>query len=147
MSLPAPLTLLGTMLVGLLGYGISLVLFVLALRGLGTARTGAYFAIAPFIGVVVALVLLGEPTSPTFWLAGALMAGGVWLHLTERHGHDHGHAPLTHQHPHSHDPHHQHDHDADADGAGQEPHDHRHTHVSMRHTHPHFPDIHHPHRH
>lgn len=145
MSLPAPLTLLGTMLVGLLGYGISLVLFVLALRGLGTARTGAYFAIAPFIGVVVALLLLGEPTSPTFWVAGALMAGGVWLHLTERHGHDHGHAPLTHQHPHSHDPHHQHDHDAN--GAGQEPHDHRHTHVSMRHTHPHFPDIHHRHRH
>lgn len=145
MLLPAPLILLATMLVGLLGYGISLVLFVLALRGLGTARTGAYFAIAPFIGVVVALVLLGERSSPTFWLACGLMAVGVWLHLTERHAHEHAHELQEHQHPHQHDQHHRHDHDAEWDG--QEPHGHRHTHVGMMHEHPHFPDIHHRHGH
>ncbi|MBK8640270.1 MAG: DMT family transporter [Chromatiaceae bacterium] len=145
LRLPAPLTLLRTMLVGLLGYGISLVLFVLALRGLGTARTGAYFSIAPFIGVVVALVVLDEPTTPAFWLAGGLMAFGVWLHLTEHHEHEHAHEPLAHRHPHQHDPHHQHDHDAEGDGGA--PHGHLHTHISMRHKHPHFPDIHHRHGH
>ncbi|MFZ1538207.1 MAG: DMT family transporter [Chromatiaceae bacterium] len=145
MRLPEPLTLLTTLLVGLLGYGISLVLFVLALRGLGTARTGAYFSIAPFIGVVVALVLLGESTSPAFWLACGLMAFGVWLHLTERHEHEHAHELLEHQHPHQHDKHHQHDHDPEWDG--KEPHGHPHTHEGMLHKHPHFPDIHHRHYH
>ena len=89
---------LATMSIGLLGYGISLVLFVLALRGLGTARTGAYFSTAPFIGAAVALVLLGESTDQTFWLAAGLMAGGVWLHLTEHHEHEHAHEPVSYTH-------------------------------------------------
>ncbi|MGD9871572.1 MAG: DMT family transporter, partial [Thauera sp.] len=110
-SLPAGPILLGTLAVGLLGYGISLVLFVLALRGLGTARTGAYFSTAPFIGAAVSLVLLGESTSAAFWLAAALMAWGVWLHLTEHHEHEHAHEPMEHSHRHTHDEHHQHEHD------------------------------------
>ncbi|OYD52427.1 EamA family transporter [Thauera propionica] len=144
-SLPTGPILLVTLAVGLLGYGISLVLFVLALRGLGTARTGAYFSTAPFIGAAVSLVLLGESTSPAFWLASALMVWGVWLHLTEHHEHEHVHEPMEHSHRHVHDDHHQHEH---AFGwTGEEPHEHWHRHEAMVHKHPHFPDIHHRHSH
>jgi drug/metabolite transporter (DMT)-like permease len=108
--LPGALTVLATMAVGLLGYGISLVLFVLALRGLGTARTGAYFSTAPFMGAAVALLVLGESTTPQFWWSAALMALGVWLHLTERHEHMHTHGALEHSHPHYPDIHHRHSH-------------------------------------
>lgn len=132
-------------LVGFGGYGLSLVLFVVALRHLGTARTGAYFSAAPFLGAALSLLLLGELPSVLFWSGAALMGVGLWLHLTERHSHAHTHAPLTHAHRHSHDEHHQHSHD---DGSDSETvHSHLHTHTSMTHTHPHFPDIHHQHRH
>ncbi len=144
-TMPGTAIVVATMTVGLLGYGISLVMFVLALRGLGTARTGAYFSTAPFIGTVVALVLLDESTDPAFWLAASLMALGVWLHLTERHEHRHVHAPLQHRHPHVHDDHHQHPHPFEWDGT--EPHDHWHEHLAVVHKHPHFPDIHHRHTH
>lgn len=144
-ALPAwPLTT-ATMGVGLVGYGISLVLFVRALRELGTSRTGAYFSTAPFIGAALSIALLGEPTSPAFWLAAALMAAGVWLHLSERHAHEHTHEVLSHAHQHVHDAHHQHAHDFEWDS--REPHSHPHVHLPMRHSHPHFPDIHHRHRH
>jgi len=138
-------TALATMAVGLFGYGISLVLFVLALRGLGTARTGAYFSTAPFIGAAVALVFLGVSATPTFWFASVLMAFGVWLHLTEHHEHEHSHASMEHGHLHTHDEHHQHSHDFDWDN--KKPHDHWHSHAAIVHKHPHFPDIHHRHRH
>ena len=144
-SLPSGSILLGTMAVGLLGYGISLVLFVLALRGLGTARTGAYFSTAPFIGAAVSLVLLGETTSLAFWIAAALMGWGVWLHLTEHHEHEHGHEPMEHSHQHVHEEHHRHDHDFD--WKSDKPHAHWHQHETMMHKHPHFPDIHHRHAH
>ena len=132
---------LGTMAVGLLGYGFSLVLFVLALRGLGTARTGAYFSTAPFMGAALSVFVLGDSTSLTLWLAAGLMGGGVWLHLTEQHGHEHTHEPLEHAHPHVHDAHHQHLHDVPWDGHGA------HQHTATRHKHSHFPDIHHRHGH
>lgn len=144
-TLPDGPTLLGTMAVGLLGYGVSLVLFVLALRGLGTARTGAYFSTAPFIGAAVSLALLGESSSAAFWLASALMAWGVWLHLTEHHDHEHVHEPMAHRHRHVHDEHHQHAHDFPWNG--EEPHEHWHRHEALVHKHPHFPDIHHRHPH
>lgn len=133
------------MTVGLLGYGISLVLFVLALRGLGSARTGAYFSTAPFIGAAIAILAFGEHASWIFWLAAAVMGAGVWLHLTERHEHLHTHEPITHTHRHVHDEHHQHAHDFDWDG--REPHAHEHTHAPLTHSHPHYPDIHHQHKH
>lgn len=133
------------MLIGLAGYGMSLVLFVLALRNLGAARTGAYFSTAPFIGAAVAIVLLGETAPAPFWIAAGLMALGVWLHLTERHEHTHTHEALEHSHPHVHDAHHPHAHDFDWDG--REPHSHSHRHETITHTHPHFPDIHHRHEH
>lgn len=139
-------TVLGpTLIVGLLGYGISLVLFVLALRGLGAARTGAYFSTAPFLGAAIAILLLGEPVTLTFWAAALLMGLGVWIHLTESHGHEHQHDALKHGHRHVHDEHHQHEHPFEWDST--EPHSHEHEHTPIRHSHPHFPDIHHRHRH
>lgn len=144
-ALPALPTAGAAMLIGLAGYGLSLVLFVLALRHLGAARTGAYFSTAPFIGAAVAIVLLGESAPAPFWVAAGLMALGVWLHLSERHEHLHTHEPLEHSHPHVHDAHHQHAHDFEWDG--REPHTHWHRHEALTHKHPHFPDIHHRHGH
>lgn len=141
---PAPLAALAAMGVGLFAYGASLALFVVGLRELGTARTGAYFGIAPFFGAALA-VLLGEPLTGALVAAGGLMAVGVWLHLTERHAHEHLHEAITHDHLHVHDAHHRHTHDFEWDG--REPHRHVHSHVPLRHAHPHFPDAHHRHRH
>ncbi|TAL76509.1 MAG: DMT family transporter [Burkholderiaceae bacterium] len=138
-----PLTV-ESMAVGLAGYGVSLVLFVLALRGLGAARTGAYFSTAPFVGAAIAIMGYGESTSTAFWIAAMLMAAGVWLHLTERHDHMHTHEPLHHNHSHVHDEHHQHRHAVPWDGT--EPHTHLHQHEAITHRHPHYPDIHHQHR-
>lgn len=143
--LPAAQFIGMAMVVGLFGYGISLVLFVLALRGLGSARTGAYFSTAPFIGAAIAILAFGNHASWAFWLAATLMGAGVWLHLTERHEHLHTHEPITHTHLHRHDAHHQHTHDFDWDG--NEPHTHEHTHAPLTHSHPHYPDIHHQHGH
>jgi len=134
-----------TGVVGFVGYGVSLALFVVALRGLGTARTGAYFSTAPFIGSAVAVIVLGEPVTAQLLVAAAWMSFGVWLHLTEHHEHEHVHETLVHAHPHVHDIHHQHAHSA-SDPPG-EPHTHSHEHRPMRHAHPHVPDMHHTHRH
>ena len=132
-------------LAALLGFfviGVSLVLFVLALRHLGAARTGAYFSLAPFIGALIALGL-GDPFTPKLVVAALLMGLGLWLHLTERHEHEHVHEALAHEHRHVHDAHHQHHHD----GPVVEPHSHRHEHKPLRHKHPHYPDLHHRHTH
>jgi drug/metabolite transporter (DMT)-like permease len=133
------------MVVGLLGYGVSLVLFVLALRHLGTARTGAYFSSAPFIGSAVSLLVLREPVGLTYGVAALLMAAGVYLHLTERHEHEHSHEVLEHSHRHVHDDHHQHEHALGVDPTA--PHTHVHRHEPLVHSHPHYPDIHHRHAH
>ena len=141
---PVP-AIVAALVVGLVGYGVSLALFVLALRHLGTARTGAYFSIAPFVGAAVSLLLFREPIAPALAVAGVLMVAGVWLHLSERHHHEHHHDRLAHTHPHVHDEHHQHEHAASVDPG--EPHTHAHEHEPMTHAHPHYPDIHHRHRH
>lgn len=142
---PSPAQAGGALVLGLVGYGVSLVLFVRALAQLGAARTGAYFSAAPFAGVLVAMMLLGERPAPAFWIAAALMAVGVWLHLTERHSHLHTHEPLRHAHRHVHDAHHGHAHDIAWDG--REPHSHEHVHAPITHRHPHCPDLHHRHGH
>jgi drug/metabolite transporter (DMT)-like permease len=142
---PAVLPLLATGLLGFVGYGVSLVLFVLALRSLGTARTGAYFSTAPFVGAALSLLLFAEHPGLAFWLAGALMALGVWLHVSERHAHEHAHEALAHNHRHRHDEHHLHTHDFPWDG--EEPHTHPHVHEPLVHNHRHYPDSHHRHRH
>jgi drug/metabolite transporter (DMT)-like permease len=143
-DLPGPGPVAAAATLGFFGVGVSLVLFILALRHLGTARTGAYFSLAPFIGAVAAIILLREPTTPSLLIAGALMGLGVWLHLAERHEHQHDHEPLDHEHSHVHDEHHQHSHNG---GDAVEPHSHRHRHRRLAHSHPHYPDLHHRHDH
>ena len=143
--LPPPAQLTGLLLLGFVGYGLSLVLFVVALRQLGSARTGAYFATAPFVGAAIAIALFGQPVTGLFWAAAAFMALGVWVHLSERHDDEHLHEPLTHSHRHVNDAHHRHSHEAD--WCGEEPHSHEHRHEPLLHRHPHFPDLHHRHRH
>lgn len=144
-ALPAPGIVGSAAVVGFLGYGVSLVLFVLALRGLGAARTSAYFSTAPFIGAVLAIAMFREPVTPALVAAGVLMAIGLYLHLAERHEHEHAHEAIKHEHRHVHDAHHQHAHDA-ATPAG-EPHTHAHRHLPIVHAHPHYPDLHHRHSH
>ncbi|MFZ5474284.1 MAG: DMT family transporter [Pseudomonadota bacterium] len=144
-TLPPLVHAAGVLVLGFFGYGVSLVLFVLALRHLGTARTGAYFSVAPFAGALIAMLFFGERPGPWFWTAAGLMAAGVWLHLTERHAHEHTHEPLRHAHRHVHDAHHPHAHDFEWDGI--EPHAHEHVHAPITHAHPHYPDLHHRHRH
>jgi drug/metabolite transporter (DMT)-like permease len=144
-TLPGTRLAVSAMTIGLLGYGMSLVLFVIALRGLGSARTGAYFSTAPFIGAAIAIASLGEPLTLPFGICALLMGIGVWLHLTERHDHEHSHEEATHAHAHSHDLHHQHEHDFLWDGV--EPHVHVHQHDKLVHAHPHYPDLIHTHRH
>ena len=146
-ALPNALTVSSAMLLGFLGYGLSLVLFVLALRSLGTARTGAYFSVAPFIGAAVAIGLLGETATLQFWLAAALMALGVWLHLTEHHAHHHTHEAAAHEHSHWHDEHHQHVHEVAFAGDAANGHSHWHEHEPLMHGHGHVSDAHHRHRH
>jgi drug/metabolite transporter (DMT)-like permease len=144
-ALPSLGIVLAAGVIGLLGYGVSLALFILALRHLGTARTGAYFSLAPFVGALLAVLMLGEPLSMTLLIAGCLMAVGLWLHLSERHDHEHIHEALGHEHRHSHDEHHQHEHGPDAPPG--ESHTHWHRHEPMTHRHPHYPDLHHRHDH
>ena len=132
-------------IVGLVGYGISLTLFVLALRDLGTARTSAYFSVAPFFGAALAIMLQGDVVTWQLGVATLLMAAGIWLHIAERHSHSHTHDQQEHTHSHVHDEHHRHGHDFAWDG--HEPHTHAHVHSPLTHAHEHYPDVHHRHAH
>lgn len=138
------LHVLETLSIGAFSYGMSLVLFILALRKLGSSRTSTYFAIGPFFGMFFALLLLSERPSHFQWVAAAIMGFGLWILSHESHEHEHTHEVLTHRHRHLHDEHHQHLHSG---GEGEEPHDHVHTHTELTHHHPHWPDVHHRHGH
>ncbi len=131
-------------IVGWGGYGISLVLFVLALRNIGTARTGAFFSIAPFVGVAVALLFDPGEWHIRLIPATILMIVGIWLHLTEKHQHLHTHTELVHEHSHSHDEHHAHH---PSEVLVTSPHTHKHHHSAIEHSHLHYPDLHHRHDH
>ncbi len=141
-TLPPVASIAGAMVVGLVAYGVSLVLFIIAMRNVGTARAGAYFSVAPFFGAVLALAL-GAPLTIPLVVAAGLMAIGVWLHLTERHEHPHTHEPLVHDHWHVHDEHHQHEHPEPVPAGTRHRHEHRHEPIT--HTHEHYPDAHHRH--
>ena len=144
-QLPALRTTGAALALGFVAYGLSLVLFIVGLRHVGTARAGAYFSVAPFFGAALA-VTLGDPVTWQLLVAGALMAVGTWLHLSEEHGHQHTHHAVTHEHWHTHDDgHHTHEHrELVAPGAR---HRHVHTHEPVTHTHEHYPDAHHRHDH
>lgn len=145
--LPSPGAIVGTLVTGFLGYGVSIVLHMLAIRELGAARQGTLFASAPFAGALAAIPILGERLSALQAAAGALMAAGVAIMVRARHGHEHSHAPLEHEHLHVHDAHHDHAHAQAHDGPVPEPHSHRHLHAPLVHDHDHTPDAHHRHGH
>jgi drug/metabolite transporter (DMT)-like permease len=142
--LPVAGNIAAAVVVGFFAYGVSLVLFIVAMRHLGTARAGAYFSIAPFFGAILALIL-GDPLTWPLAVAAALMGIGVWLHLTERHQHEHTHQAITHDHEHAHDEHHQHQHGQPVPPGTR--HSHPHTHQPLTHTHEHYPDSDHRHDH
>ena len=144
-SLPRMGALGAALLIGVMGYGVSLVFFVRALRLIGAGRTSALFAAAPFIGAALSVPIFAEAVTPQLGAAALLMVAGVALHLLERHSHPHRHDGMAHEHRHLHDAHHRHAHGPD-DPQG-EPHSHRHEHGELEHAHPHFPDAHHRHRH
>ena len=136
--------IIGLLACGATGYGVSLRLYLLAQRRIGAGRTGSVFAVAPFVGAELALVLGDKPAGVTTAVAAVLFIAGLALHLTERHGHEHVHAALAHDHAHSHDDgHHAHRHDVPPVG----PHSHPHRHDATAHAHPHGPDVHHVHEH
>lgn len=137
-------TSIAILMIGAICYGVSLVLFVYALRLIGASRTSTYFASGPFIGVIFSLLLLGEQPPAYHWLAFVFMLGGVFVLYREKHSHVHTHKVLTHQHKHTHDEHHQHSHHG---VEGSEPDNHMHSHEELTHEHHHFPDSHHRHRH
>jgi drug/metabolite transporter (DMT)-like permease len=142
---PSPSLTALALVTGWLCYGVSLALFVVALRLIGTSRTSAYFSVAPFIGAVLSMLLLRESPTMPLAIAGILMAIGVGLHLSEDHAHRHTHEALEHSHEHEHDAHHQHEHSPGEAGIAKHTHWHRHT--PLTHTHQHFPDEHHRHQH
>jgi drug/metabolite transporter (DMT)-like permease len=143
-KIPDGATVAAAMTVGFFAYGVSLTLFIVGLRHLGTARTGAYFSVAPFFGAALAL-LGGEPITMGLVVAGLFMGAGVWLHLTEKHEHAHKHEAMEHDHEHVHDGHHQHEHADGQPAVGKHAHPHRHD--PMSHVHVHYPDAHHRHSH
>ena len=144
-GLPHLNTMLLAGLVGFVCYGLSLLMFILALRDLGTARASAYFSTAPFLGALASVLFLNEPMTGQLAAAGLLMGAGVWLHLTERHEHKHRHEFMEHAHAHVHDAHHQHQHQPS--DSQREPHTHSHRHEPIAHVHAHTPDAHHTHGH
>jgi drug/metabolite transporter (DMT)-like permease len=144
-KMPGAGTAAGAALVGLVGFGVSLTLFVLALRHIGTARTVAYFSVAPFVGAAVSILVLRDALTVYFLAAAGLMGLGIWLHLTDRHQHEHLHREIVHDHAHIHDEHHTHQHGEPAPADVSHSHTHRHTEIF--HSHPHYPDTHHRHQH
>ena len=138
---------LGAMVLGSVSYGLSIVLFILALRDLGAARTSALFSSAPFIGAFTSFLVLGEAVAVQFLVALPLMLTGTVLLVTERHAHEHRHGFLAHEHRHRHDDlHHAHEHAPEAIPPGGW-HSHPHKHPPKTHVHPHAPDLHHRHEH
>lgn len=146
-SFPNLLTVLGAMVLGSLSYGLSIMLFILAMREMGAARTSALFSTAPFIGAILSFLILREPLDMRFGLGFLVMVIGAYWLVGEDHGHAHHHAYLTHEHRHRHDDdHHSHDHPEEALPPDQS-HAHPHEHSSGEHEHPHTPDLHHHHDH
>ncbi|MFZ4855596.1 MAG: EamA family transporter [Desulfuromonadaceae bacterium] len=133
-----------TLVIGALCYGASLVLFIHALREIGSARTSTWFATGPFIGTILSVIVLGERPPGAYWVAALVMVSGMFFLFGEVHRHNHSHGGLAHAHPHGHDEHHLHEHDDASTGRS---HDHFHVHAPIIHSHAHWPDVHHRHIH
>jgi drug/metabolite transporter (DMT)-like permease len=132
------------LLAGATGYGLSLRLYLLAQRRIGSARTASVFALAPFIGAAIGLAVVPTHLGWSTFAAALLFAVGVGLHVSERHAHAHQHEATAHEHAHRHDDgHHMHTHDAPVEGE----HSHPHEHQPVAHAHEHGEDVHHGHSH
>lgn len=135
----------GALVIGALSYGASLVLFIHALREIGSARTSTWFAAGPFIGAILSVILLGERPPGEYWIAALIMFSGMLFLYGEAHRHTHSHDRRAHSHPHADDEHHFHEHGEEQYAEGK--HDHLHVHEPITHAHAHWPDIHHRHIH
>lgn len=136
--------IIAALLLGFFAYGLSIFFYIYAQRDLGAAKTSAYYAIAPFIGVGLSLIIFREIPTFSFVIALVIMIIGTCFASTEKHIHKHGHTIITHEHSHSHDDgHHSHTHDK----TNALKHNHIHTHEVYTHSHKHTQDIHHSHAH
>jgi drug/metabolite transporter (DMT)-like permease len=143
-KLPGWETIFSAMLLGSLSYGLSIVLFIHAMRGLGAARTSALLGTAPISGILLSLIIFQDMPSWLFLIAAPLMLVGTLLLVDEQHEHHHIHESISHDHAHVHeDDHHQHCHDCDEALK----HSHLHQHDELAHTHHHLPDLNHRHVH
>ncbi len=132
-------------MVGVFAYGISITLYIMAAQGLGASRSQMVFSTAPFFGVILSVLFLGELITGMQAGAAVLVGGSLVLLLSERHGHMHRHDQMAHQHWHRHDDeHHNHDHADEPDATA---HTHQHNHDVTEHEHVHWPDLHHRHGH
>lgn len=143
-DVPGAVVLAGIVGLGAVGYGASITLWVMGARDLGAARGQLVFSVAPFVGVAVAWVVLGDPVTGNQLVATGLAAGGVLLVAGSGHEHRHAHGYVDHVHEHDHDEHH--DAGAGAGAIGRR-HTHRHEHRPVAHVHPHVPDLDHHHDH
>jgi drug/metabolite transporter (DMT)-like permease len=136
------------MLLGFFCYGLSIVLFVFALRELGSVRTSSLFGTAPFVGAILSFIILGDIPNIMFYISLPIMIIGAALLLKENHSHTHTHELLEHEHKHNHtDGHHNHSHTSEPPISKNGYHTHMHLHEPLQHPHPHSPDIHHRHKH
>lgn len=137
-QLPEFRLILRILLLGFVSYGLSTMLFIYSMRGLGAARTSALYGTAPLAGVLLSIVIFRDPVTVLFVLAALLMMVGAYWLANEEHAHFHIHMPVVHEHRHSHDEFHIHE-------GHAETHSHEHEHLSTEHEHGHMPDIHHRH--
>ncbi len=136
--LPALIIILSILLLGFISYGLSTMLFIYSMRGLGAARTSALYGTAPLAGVLLSILIFKDPVTLLFGIAAVLMVAGALLLANEEHAHFHIHMPVVHEHIHKHEEFHAHD---STDLA----HSHEHEHPRTEHEHGHMPDIHHRH--
>lgn len=124
-SLPDLRWIPAILLLGFVAYGLSINFYIKAQKELGAAKTSAWYSIAPFLGVVFGIVLLGERPDGRFFLGLGLMVLATLLMVFDtislQHTHEHAH---THCHEHRH---------------GDQLHTHEHTHIHA-HTHVHGAD-------
>jgi drug/metabolite transporter (DMT)-like permease len=127
--------------IGALGYGLSITMWITGARLVGAARGQVIFALAPFIGALLAWPINGDRPTSTTVVAFTVSLVGVLVVATSHHGHVHRHEPMEHAHPiDPTDPHHRADAIEVLSGT-------RHRHLAVRHEHEHLPDIHHRHVH
>jgi drug/metabolite transporter (DMT)-like permease len=140
-----PLPVLGGLFVGVWSYGVSIVLYISSAQALGATRAQIAFASAPFFGVLLSVLVLGESLGLVHLGSALLFIVGVTLLTLEHHAHGHEHQVVVHEHAHRHDDgHHDHGHAGLPSSAW---HTHRHRHEAVVHVHPHWPDLHHRHEH